>query len=591
MSKQEEKNGVERKLEMSYSTINKMWLEKKFCDVLIKVNGVEFHAHKIILCACSKYFTTLFTNSCYPLDKHEYSVPDISSEIMELIMEYAYTYHVNITKENVHELLIAADYLEVSSLINDCCTFLKAQLCLENCIGIWAFACFHVFEKLKQQAFQFILHNFEEMVLVSEEFLELTVEQLSEIIENDELNVKQENVVFETILKWIRHTPENRNTHMTVLLPKVRLALLTHDYFMNNVKNNALVKDNAACKAIISRARKSISMFKVNKSLGSDFTCRRLPNAVLLAIGGWSNRGPTNAIEAYDPRAERWVKLTCHDESPRTYHGTVYLNAFMYCIGGFNGNIYFNTVRRFDPITRTWAQVSPMHCRRCYVSVCELEGRIYAMGGYDGRVWLNTAERYEPENNQWSMIAPMNETRSDASATALNGKVYICGGFDGNECLFTAEYYSPETDQWTLIPHMRNRRSGVGVVSYDGQVYAVGGFDGAIRLRNAEAYNPQTNSWGDTLPMIKSRSNFGIEVVDDLLFVVGGYNGFQTINKVECYDKKTAAWHAVEDMKVLRSALSCCVLSGLPNMAEYAIPRDEVLRCSPRTSRPFTLPA
>ena len=31
---------------------------------------------------------------------------------------------------------------------------------------------------------------------------------------------------------------------------------------------------------------------------------------VLLAIGGWSGGSPTNAIEAYDPRAEAWLNVS-----------------------------------------------------------------------------------------------------------------------------------------------------------------------------------------------------------------------------------------------------------------------------------------
>lgn len=68
-----------------------------------------------------------------------------------------------------------------------------------------------------------------------------------------------------------------------------------------------------------------------------------------------------------------------------------------------------------------------MHCRRCYVSVSELDGKIYALGGYDGQNRQNTAERYDPKTNQWTMIAPMSVQRSDANACTLNGKVYITG--------------------------------------------------------------------------------------------------------------------------------------------------------------------
>lgn len=37
----------------------------------------------------------------------------------------------------------------------------------------------------------------------------------------------------------------------------------------------------------------------------------------------------------------------------------------------------------------------------------------------------------------------------------------------------------------------------------------------------------------------------------------------------EFHDNKTGDWQEVKNMKVPPSSLSCCVLSGLPNMSEY----------------------
>ena len=148
---------------------------------------------------------------------------------------------------------------------------------------------------------------------------------------------------------------------------------MTADYFMNNVKNNPLVKDNDDCKPIIINALKAMYDLNMNGPSNSDFrnplTRPRLPYAILLAIGGWSGGSPTNAIEAYDARADRWVNVTKEEESPRAYHGAAYLNGFVYCVGGFDSVDYFNSVRKFNPVTCTWHQVAPMHSRRCYVSV------------------------------------------------------------------------------------------------------------------------------------------------------------------------------------------------------------------------------
>lgn len=93
--------------------------------------------------------------------------------------------------------------------------------------------------------------------------------------------------------------------------------------------------------------------------------------------------------------------------------------------------VFFVLSLIFDAITM---QIAPMHCRRCYVSVAELNGFIYAMGGYDGNNRQNTAERYDPKTNQWTMIAPMSVQRSDASACTLNGKVYITGILGKKKC-------------------------------------------------------------------------------------------------------------------------------------------------------------
>ncbi|XP_051578467.1 kelch-like protein 10 [Myxocyprinus asiaticus] len=554
-------------------------LQGEHTDLIIRVKDTEFKVHKIILCGCSPYFRVLFSTIWNNLAEHSYNILGISPDIMSLILQYMYKRSVCITEDNVTELLVAADLFLISGLVDTCCEFLEAQLCPENCIGICMFAGhFHTCSKFQCKAKLYILQHFEEVVRVSEEFLELSLEHLEELIGQDELNVKQEDMVFEAILHWIDHSPEQRKKHFAMLLPKVRMGLMTSDYFMNTVKCNALVLENEVCTPVIISAMKAMFDLNVEEPSDSDLrnplTRPRLPCAILLAIGGWSGGSPTNGIEAYDVRAERWVNVTQEDESPRAYHGAVFLDGFIYCIGGFDSVEYFNSVRKFNPITRIWHEVAPMYERRCYVSVAVLGGYIYAIGGYSGHERLKTVERYDLKTNQWTQIAPMNERRSDASATSLQGKVYICGGFTGFECLFSAESFNPETNQWSLIAPMRSRRSGVGVIAYGDLVYAVGGFDGSSRLRSAEAYNPVTDMWNDVASMFNPRSNFGIEVVDDHLFVAGGFNGFTTSCDVECYDEKTNEWNNVRDMDIYRSALSCCVLSGLPNMKQYAAQRD-----------------
>ncbi|XP_036408745.1 kelch-like protein 10 [Megalops cyprinoides] len=499
--------------------------------------------------------------------------------MMRLIIEYAYTRSVLVTEDNVGRLLPAADQFCVLGIVQACADFLEARLCLQNCISIWRFTDVYFCPELRCQASRFILQHFEEIGRASQEFLELTLAELCDIIERDNLNVKQEDVVFSSVVRWIAHKPHERKGYLSTVLPKIRLALMNPDYFLNVVKMNSLVKDSYAdCKCIILNALRTMcnSRFKTLTSCHyySPLSRPRLPYAILLAIGGWSGNTPTNVIESYDIQADTWVNVTQKEDNPRAYHGTVYLDGFVYCVGGYDAVEFFSEVCKFDPVTHTWHKVAPMHSRRCYVSVAVLHGCIYAMGGFDGYIRLNSAERYEPKTNQWSLIPPMHEQRSDANATTLHDKVYICGGFNGEHCLSTAEYYCPETNQWTEITPMSGRHSGLGVITYGEEVYVVGGFDGVSRLRSVEAYNPLTNTWRAMPDMIVARSNFGIEVLDDRLFVLGGFNGFTTTFYAECFDEKTNEWCSIQDMGIFRSALSCCVVPGLPNVSEYCTPRD-----------------
>lgn len=542
---------------------------------------VVFVLFQILCCVSFSALRAYFTR-WNATDQMVFNVSGLSPDMMELIIDFAYTGSVSVTEDNVQELLRAADQLSVMGIVKICCDFLGEQLCPENCVGIWQFTNISFFPELRAKAYRYIVDHFEQVV-PEEEFLKLNVEELADILDRDDLNVQEEDTVYETVIKWIAHAPAEREQHIPTLLSKVRLGLMTEEYLRQNVLSNELVGSNPECRSMAVEATRAIGDIRSSRPVVSGFyhplARPRLPHSILLAIGGWSGSNATNVteayvIEAYDYQADRWLNVTNDLECPRAYHGTAFLNGYVYCIGGCNGVEHFNTVHRFDLSTRTWNEVAPMHGRRCYVSVTVLNGCIYAMGGRDGNIRLNTAERYQPETNQWSLIAPMHDQRSDASCTTLNNQIYICGGFNGNDCLATAEFYRAETNQWTMINHMSSPRSGVGVIAYAGQVFAVGGFDGNDRLHTAEVYNTDTNMWDTVSSMLTPRSNFGIEVINNRLFVAGGFNGFTTTFNAECYDAITNEWSTVCDMGLFRSALSCCVVSGLPNLAEYTVPRN-----------------
>uniref|UniRef100_H2V3E4 Kelch like family member 10 n=1 Tax=Takifugu rubripes TaxID=31033 RepID=H2V3E4_TAKRU len=542
--------------------------DNSFTDAIIKVGHAEFQIHKIILSKCSRYFQALFTTWSAP-DKNVYEIRDLSPDVTRLIIFYAYTSTVPVTSTNAMELLLAADRYNVLGIVEVCCDFLMEMLSTENCIGIWQFSDICYCSQLQEKAFEFILCNFDQ-VISSKEFHQLSVEELCDIFDHDELNVKNESIVFEAICKWISHNSERRKRHFAILLPKVRLALLSLEYIITNMVTSELMNNNAECwEMVLSSLQLKMQMATSIPPLittGDTVAHPRVPKDILLAIGGWIYEDVLDVIEAYNVRIQCWVSIPHHLNRPRAYHSSVFLNESVYCLGGYDEQENFSSMCRFDLNTCTWHEVAPMHYRRCYASVTVLDGYIYALGGYDGTSRQKSAERYTPDTNQWSLITPMHEKRSDASCTTLNNKIYICGGYDGEESVQTGEFYDPETNQWTMIASMGTQRSGHGVVAYVGHIYAVGGFDGREHLKSAEAYNPQTDSWNPVPNMLTARSNFGYEVIENRVFVVGGFSGFRSICSAECYDADAKRWFEVEEMETPRFGLSCCLISGFPDL-------------------------
>lgn len=209
---------------------------------------------------------------------------------------------------------------------------------------------------------------------------------------------------------------------------QVRLALICSEYISMNVLSSELVSSNAGCRKMVENALHVKELMNSNRpplpAIRNLVGRPRLPQAVLLATGGWINYGQlTNSIEAYDAHTNHWITLTDTLEIPCANHATVFLDGSVYCLGGFGSFVALNDVYRLNLSTCTWHAAAPMFFRRCYLCATLLEGYIYALGGDNGHEQLRTVECYMPNTNEWRLIPQMHEQRSKASCTTLHNKV------------------------------------------------------------------------------------------------------------------------------------------------------------------------
>lgn len=83
---------------------------------------------------------------------------------------------------------------------------------------------------------RFVMEHFTEIATKSNELLMLSDEAMVEIISSDDLNVKNEEIVFDCIIRWTNHDLDNRKQHIAKLLRCIRLGLLSTQYFVETVK-------------------------------------------------------------------------------------------------------------------------------------------------------------------------------------------------------------------------------------------------------------------------------------------------------------------------------------------------------------------
>ena len=313
-------------------------------------------ASKTKLAAQSSFFAALFK---FHPDCHEFKMKSPAESVQvtsdstlpilewihddeeEALAEHEEFEMVDLTEENVTEILKIAHYLDCPEVVNQCYKYLLLRMDASNALGFWNFAVVYQMKHLEDFVMTYLTYNFASVVKEEEEFLEISDETLAIILKRDDLNMDEESV-FRALMTWVEHDKDQRKLHLQDLITCVRIGCSSPQFFDEYVVRHPLIMEtlaNGSQHQIIMNTWKHYFDEATDEGLDDpELTKPRAPQDVILAIGGWEYDGGPNIIECYDYRANKWVITDLQDPvGPRRGLGAAAIGSKLYLVGGYTG--------------------------------------------------------------------------------------------------------------------------------------------------------------------------------------------------------------------------------------------------------------
>ncbi|XP_004313986.2 kelch-like protein 23 isoform X1 [Globicephala melas] len=526
------------------------YLDGLFTDITLQCpSGIIFHCHRAVLAACSNYFKAMFTADMKEKFKNKIKISGIQHDILEGLVNYAYTSQIEITKRNVQSLLEAADLLQFLSVKKACEQFLVRHLDIDNCIGMHSFAEFHVCPELEKESRRILCSRFKE-VWQQEEFLEISLEKFLFILSRKNLSVWKEEAVIEPVIKWTAHDVENRIECLYNLLSYINIDI--DPVYLKTalgLQRSCLLTENKIRSLIYN------ALNPMHKEISQRST------ATMYIIGGYYWH-PLSEVHVWDPLTNVWIQGAEIPDYTRESYGVTCLGPNIYVTGGYRtDNIEaLDTVWIYNSESDEWTEGLPMLNARYYHCAVTLGGCVYALGGYRKGAPAEEAEFYDPLKEKWIPIANMIKGVGNATACVLHEVIYVIGGHCGyrGSCTYDkVQSYNSDINEWSLITSSPHPEYGLCSVPFENKLYLVGG-----QTTITECYDPEQNEWREIAPMMERRMECGAVIMNGCIYVTGGYSYSKGtyLQSIEKYDPDLNKWEIVGNLpSAMRSHGCVCV--------------------------------
>ncbi|XP_054464763.1 kelch repeat and BTB domain-containing protein 12-like [Anoplopoma fimbria] len=578
--------------------LERMRAAEQLTDVVLLAEGVPFACHKVVLSAFSPYFQAMFTCGLKETRGGEVPLRDTPAQSLQLLLDYMYRAELHLSNDNIQSVAAAAFLLHVDGAFRLCQSHMEARLDPSNCVGLYHWARGLGAARLADCALRYLRQHFEQ-VCEEQEVLELDGQSLGDLLGSDDLNISQEEVVLELVLRWVeRRRGDPRSEAQAVeLLRRVRLELVDPGFLRKAWRRNPVLLKDAECCGMLDEAPQTS---RPALRYGMETT------DLLLCLGGVNKEGKparrgglADLSFCFAPHGRRTHYIPsplrgCGGSGQITAGAVTRDNDIVVAVEAEDRHRMKRVdVYRYDRSEENrWAPLCSAAHRDMYGlgllgdAVFLIGGQVRVSGHY---VVTDSVERWSlKRGGSWLSFAPLPLRLACPCTVSLKEHLYVMGGWtpqhqphDEPDKLSNRVFqFDPGKDRWTERARMKYSRYRCGTAVLHGEIYILGGIGcdgedcGQSRrsLSSVEIFNPETDTWraGPTLPtslltLHTNASNVG--AVEGKLYLCGYYKGagrHEIITKeILEMDPADNVWTVVQRRAAMHDSYDVCLVANL----------------------------
>ncbi|XP_076598223.1 kelch repeat and BTB domain-containing protein 12-like [Chaetodon auriga] len=587
--------------------LERMRAAEELTDVVLVAEGIPFPCHKVVLSAFSPYFQAMFTCGLKETRGGEVPLRDTPAQSLELLLDYMYRAQLPLSNDNIQGVAAAAFLLHIDGAFRLCQSHMESRMDPSNCVGLYHWARDLGASGLANSALRYVCQHFAE-VCEEEEVLELDAQSLGDLLGSDDLNISQEQVVLELVLRWVerRRGDSQSEARAVELLRRVRLELVDPGFLRKARRRNPVLLRDAECFGMIDAALQTSGLCATSAPPRPALRYGMETTDLLLCLGGVNKEGV--------PARRGGVADLSFCFSP---HGrkTYYISSPLRACGGL-GQITAGAVTRDNNILvaietedqhrmkrvdiyrydnseeSSWGALCTAAYRDMY-ALGLLGDALYMIGGQmkvrNHYMITDSVDRWSlKRGGSWLSFAPLPLPLACHCVVSVKEHLYVLGGWtpqhqpdeEPDKLSNRVFQFDPGRDRWTECASMKYSRYRCGTAVLNGEIYILGGIgcDGEDHgqsrrcLSSVEIYNPDADTWraGPTLPssLLSHRTNASnIGVVEGKLYLCGYYKGagrHEIITKeILELDPADNVWTVVERRATMHDSYDVCLVANL----------------------------